>query len=122
MKKVLLMCAFVAGVSAASFAQGGGRMRQTPKEQTDRLKEQIAGITDDQAAKITAVYTEAAKKRDSLRQAAGDDRQAMMSAYMKMMPATNAKIKAILTTDQAAAYQKMIDKRMEQMKARMQGN
>jgi hypothetical protein len=122
MKKLVLVFAFVIGVSAVGFAQGGGRMRQTPKEQTDRLKTQIAGITDDQATKITAVYTEAGKKRDSLRQASSGDRQAMMGAYMKMMPMTDAKIKAILTADQAKEYQKMVDKRMEQMKARMQGN
>lgn len=121
MKKVLLVCAFVIGVSAVSFAQGGGRMRMTPKESVDRLKEQITGITDDQTTKLTAVYTDAGKKRDSIRTAAGDDRQAMMAGMMKMQPTTDAKIKAILTADQAAAYQKMVDKRMEQMKARMQG-
>jgi protein CpxP len=120
MKKLLLVCAFVIGVSAVSFAQGGGR--RTPKEQTDRLKEQITGITDDQATKITAIYTEASKKRDSLMTAANGDRSAMMGAFMKMMPATDAKIKAVLTADQAKAYQKIADERAAQMKARMQGN
>jgi len=121
MKKLLLVCAFVIGVSAVSFAQGGGRMR-SPKDQVDRLKTQITGITDDQATKLTAVYTDAGKKRDSLRQAAGDDRQAMMSAYMKMQPAIDTKIKAILTADQAKEYQKMVDARAERMKQMQNGN
>lgn len=120
MKKLLLICAFVVGVSAVSFAQGGGR--RTPKDQVDRLKTQITGITDDQATKLTTVFTDAAKKIDSVRQAAGDDRQAFMTAYMKMQPATDAKIKAILTADQAKEYQKVVDQRMERMKQMQNGN
>jgi protein CpxP len=37
MKKLVLVCAFVIGVSAVSFAQGGGH-RRTPKEQVEQLK------------------------------------------------------------------------------------
>jgi protein CpxP len=121
MKKILLVCAFVIGISAVSFAQGGGQ-RRTPKEQVDRLKEQITGITDDQTTKLTVIYTEAAKKRDSVMTAANGDRSVMMGAMMKMTPLTDAKIKAVLTADQAKAYQKIADERAAQMKARMQGN
>jgi protein CpxP len=121
MKKLVLVCAFVLGVSAVSFAQGGGQ-RRTPKEQTDRLKEQITGITDDQAAKLTVIYTEAGKKRDSLMTAANGDRSAMMAGFMKITPLTDAKIKAVLTADQAKAYQKIADERAAQMKERMKGN
>ncbi len=120
MKKLLLVCAFVIGVSAVSFAQGGGR--RTPKEQVDRLKEQIAGITDDQTAKLVTIYTESAKKRDSLMTAANGDRTAMMAGYMKMQPAIDTKIKAVLTTDQAKAYQKTVDERAARMKAMQNGN
>jgi protein CpxP len=121
MKKLLLVCAFVIGVSAVSLAQGGGQ-RRTPKEQTDQLKEKVAGITDDQATKLTAVYTEIAKKRDSLMTAANGDRAAMMAGFMKMQPVTDAKIKAVLTADQAKEYQKWADERAAAMKARMAGN
>lgn len=122
MKKVLLVCAFVLGVSAVSFAQGGGRMRQTPQAQTDTLKAHVSGVTADESTKLLAVFTDVAKSRDSLRQAANGDRQAMMSGYMKMQPVTDAKIKAVLTADQAKAYQAWADKRAAAMKARMQGN
>ncbi|WP_214070698.1 hypothetical protein [Mucilaginibacter sp. dw_454] len=121
MKKLALVFALVLGISAVSFAQGGGRMRMTPKSQTDTLKAHIAGITDDQSTKILAVYEAAGKQRDSIRQAANGDRPTMMAGMMKAQPITDAKIKAILTADQAAAYQKMVDARAAQMKARMQG-
>ncbi len=123
MKKLLLVCAFVIGVSAVSFAQGG--QRRTPKEQVEQLKEKIAGITDDQTAKLTVIYTEAAKKRDSLMTAArdaGGDRASMMATFMKLSAANDAKIKAVLTADQATAYQKIADERAAAMKARMAGN
>jgi hypothetical protein len=124
MKKVLLVCAFVIGVSAVSFAQGGGQ-RRTPKEQVEQLKEKIAGINDEQTAKLTVIYTDAAKKRDSLMTAArdaGGDRTAMMATFMKLNTANDAKIKAVLTADQGTAYQKIADERAAAMKARMAGN
>lgn len=124
MKKLLLVCAFVIGVSAVSLAQGGGQ-RRTPKEQVEQLKEKIAGITDDQTAKLTVIYTDAAKKRDSLMTAArdaGGDRASMMATFMKLNATNDAKIKTVLTADQATAYQKIADERAAAMKARMAGN
>ncbi|MGF7078404.1 hypothetical protein [Mucilaginibacter sp. UYCu711] len=124
MKKLLLVCALVIGVSAVSLAQGGGQ-RRTPKEQVEQLKEKIAGITDDQTAKLTVIYTDAAKKRDSLMTAArdaGGDRASMMATFMKLNATNDAKIKTVLTADQATAYQKIADERAAAMKARMAGN
>jgi protein CpxP len=121
MKKLLLVCAFVIGVSAVSLAQGGGQ-RRTPKEQVEQLKTQITDLNDDQVAKLTVIYTETAKKRDSLRTAANGDMSGMMAGMMKMQPATDAKIKAVLTADQGKAYQKIADERAAQMKARMAVN
>jgi hypothetical protein len=120
MKKLLFVCAFVLGVSAVSFAQG--RQQQTPAQQVDRLKTQIAGLSDDQATKATAIFTAAAASRDSLMKASNGDFQSARPAFMKMQETTNAKIKAILTADQATAYQKVLDDRAAAMKARQQGN
>lgn len=116
MKKVLLVCAVVLGVSAVSLAQGpggGGRMGGTPDQQLERLKTQITGISDAQAAKIKVIYEAQTKSRDSLMAAAGDDR---MAAFQKLAPitaASNAKIKAILTPEQATAFQKQLDERAQ---------
>jgi protein CpxP len=115
----MLVCAFVLGISAISFAQGGGR--RSPADQAAALKTSLS-LNDDQTAKVTAIYVAAGKTRDSLMANAGDDRAAMMQTFMKMQGTTDVKIKAVLTADQATAYQKIADERAAQMKARMQGN
>jgi len=110
MKKLLFVCCIVLGVSTLSHAQGGGRARQTPDQQTAALKASLT-LTDAQAAKVLAIYQAQAASRDSLTKAGGD----MRAAMMPMMTATNAKIKAVLTPDQAALYQKQQDDRMKMM-------
>jgi len=114
MKKFLLMCCLFIGLTAVCRAQGGG-MRRSPEDRAKDLQTQLK-LTDDQTTKITAVYKAQAVKMDSVRTAANGDRQAMRSAMMPLMKDTNNKIKAILTPEQATAYQKMLD----EMRARMQ--
>jgi protein CpxP len=114
MKKFLLICCFLVGITAVSRAQGGGQ-RRTPEEQAKQLQTQLK-LTDDQTTKITAIFQAQATKRDSIRTAANGDRQAMMQGMMPLMQDTNNKIKAILTPDQATAYDKMVQERMERMR------
>jgi protein CpxP len=111
MKKLLLMCCFLIGITAVSRAQGGG-MRMDPAQRAKMMQTQLK-LTDDQTAKITAILKDGAAKRDSVRNAGGD-REAMRPIMM----ATNEKVKAVLTPDQAVAYQKMMD----DMRAKMQQN
>ena len=108
------MCCFLVGITAVSRAQGGG-MRRSPEEQAKNLQTQLK-LTDDQTTKITAIYKDQATKRDSIRTASNGDRQAMMQAMMPLMKSTSDKIKAILTPDQAAAYDKMMQDRMSRMR------
>ncbi|HTI61379.1 hypothetical protein [Mucilaginibacter sp.] len=115
MKKFLLVCCILLGISAVSRAQGGGG-RMSPEDRAKNLQTQLK-LNDDQTAKITAIYKAQAVKRDSIRTAANGDRDAMRSAMMPLMKETNDKVKAILTPEQQTAYQKM----MEEMRARMQG-
>ncbi|GAB2980319.1 hypothetical protein GCM10027049_14680 [Mucilaginibacter puniceus] len=114
MKKLLLVCLFVVGASAISFAQGGpggGGMRGggTPEQQIERLKTQVTGITDAQSAKLKTIYEAQAKSRDSLMTALGDDRGAMREKMAPITAAYQAKIKAVLTAEQATAWQKALD-------------
>jgi protein CpxP len=113
MKKLFLMCAFVMGVSAMGFAQG--RPPRTPEQQLTQVKTMIAPLTltDDQVAKLTVVYTVSSKSMDSLRTAV-PDRATRQPAQAALMTATNAKIMAILTADQAAALKKARDARRAQ--------
>jgi Spy/CpxP family protein refolding chaperone len=113
MKKILLMCCFLIGISAVSRAQGGGQ-RMSPADRAKQLQTQLT-LTDDQTAKITAIYQTQATKMDSIRTAANGDRDAMMQGMRPLMMATNDKIKAILTPDQATAYQKIQDERRARM-------
>lgn len=121
MKKLLFVCAFVMGICAVSFAQG--RQQRTPEESAAALKTSLT-LNDDQTAKVKTIYEVQAKSMDSLRTAAGGDapdRATMMAKRTPITNATNAKIKAILTADQAATFQKQIDAQAERMKQFMQG-
>ena len=112
MKKLMLVCCFVIGAASMSFAQGGqggqgaGRMRPDPAAQAARLKDALK-LSDDQTTKITAIYAAQAAKQDSLVKAANGDFSTLRTAFAPMREATNAKIKAVLTPEQAAAYDKM---------------
>lgn len=114
MKKLLLMCCFLIGISAVSRAQGGG-MRKSPEDRAKDLQTQLK-LSDDQTTKVTAIYKEQATKMDSVRTAANGDRDAMRSAMMPMMKATNDKIKAVLTPEQATAYDAWMKERMGRMR------
>ena len=114
MKKFLLMCCFLIGVTAVSRAQGGG-MRRSPEDRAKALQTQLK-LTDDQTSKVTAIYKVQATKMDSVRTAANGDRQAMRSAMMPLMKDSNDKIKAILTPEQATAYDKIMQDRMDRMR------
>src|SRR6201996_7055880 len=113
MKKLLLMCCFLIGFTAITRAQGGG-MRMSAEDRAKALQTQLK-LTDDQTAKITAIYKVQRAKMDSLRTASNGDRDAMRSAMMPMMKATNDQVKAVLTPDQATAYDKMMQERMQRM-------
>lgn len=114
MKKFLLMCCFLIGITAVSRAQGGG-MRRSPEDRAKALQTQLK-LTDDQTTKVTAIYKVQATKMDSVRTAANGDRQAMRSAMMPLMKDSNDKIKAILTPEQATAYDKIMQDRMDRMR------
>lgn len=108
MKKVLLVGAFVLGISAVSFAQGGqgGRRGGTPEQQLERLKTSITGITDAQSAKLLVVYQAAGKSRDSLTAALNGDFGGMREKMAPITASTTAKLKTILTPEQFTAYEK----------------
>lgn len=106
MKKLLLTCCLLLGIAVVTHAQG--RMRRSPEERAKMLQTKLH-LTDDQTAKITAIYKTQMTEMDSVRNTGGD-----FSAMRPIMQAGNEKVKAVLTTDQAAAYDKM----MEEMRAR----
>lgn len=115
MKKLLLICCLLTSISAVSHAQG--RQRRSPEEQATALKTSLS-LNDDQTVKVTAIYTAQGKSMDSLRTAANGDFSSIREKVMPMMASTAAKIKALLTPEQAAIFQKQQD----EQRARMGGN
>ena len=113
MRKFLLMCCFLVGITAMCHAQGG--MRMSADDRAKQMQTQLK-LSDDQTAKITTILKTQQTKMDSVRTAANGDRDAMRSGMMPIRKSSNDQIKAILTPDQAAAYQKMMD----DMRAKMQ--
>ena len=107
MKKIMMICLFLLGVSAVSFAQG--RQRMSTADRVKAMKESLK-LSDEQVTKITAIYDAQTKSMDSLRNAGGD-----RAAMRPMMQATNDKVKAVLTPEQAAAFQKEMDERRARM-------
>jgi Spy/CpxP family protein refolding chaperone len=92
-----------------SFAQGGGGgrgMGMKPEDQAKMYQTSLK-LTDDQTTKVTAILTVQAAKRDSLMKAANGDMSSMRAAFGPMREATNAKIKALLTDEQKAEFDKM---------------
>ena len=62
MKKLILVCLFLLGISAVGFAQAGN----TPADKAARLKTALT-LTDDQAVKVTAIYANQDRRTDSLK-------------------------------------------------------
>jgi protein CpxP len=116
MKKLLLVALLAIGVSTVSLAQGP----QSPEEELAGLKTSLT-LSDAQVAKAKIIVDAQAKSRDSLFQAANGDFQSAIPKMMTMMTTSSAKIKALLTPEQATIYQKQLDARAEMMKRFQQG-
>ena len=131
MKKIFLICTFLVGMSMISFAQGG--RPRAPETFLESFKTYVTGLTGDQEAKIKVIYAAQIKSEDSVRIASGlpvpawsssvemADMVALMEKYAPIRVAANAKITAVLTADQAAAYKKVLDAQAERMKQMRQG-
>ncbi len=110
MKKLLLVALLAIGTSAMSFAQGGpggGGFQRTPAQRVERLKGAVTGITADQEAKLTAIYTASSARQDSLMKALNGDMGSMREKMAPITAQTNAKIKAVLTADQQKQFDAM---------------
>ena len=116
MRKIILMCLFLVGLTTLTFAQG----TNDPAAQAGRLKTSLA-LNDAQTAKVTDIYTTHNKSMDSLRKQDNGDVGAMMKKMMPIIISTNDKIKAVLTPEQAATFQIKVDAQNAAMKKMMEG-
>lgn len=126
MKKLLIICGLLFSVITFANAQDGqGRRGGTPEErakrQTEMLSEKLK-LSDDQKAKVDAIYLEQGAKMRKLRDSLGDDRAAWRGAMLKGNEQSDAKITAVLTEDQKKAFATWVAERKEAMKKRQEAN
>lgn len=104
-----------------SLSQAQQRMRMTPEERAARLKDSLA-LNEDQVGKVVVIFKQSDAKRQDAFAAAGDDREARMSAMRKIMDETDTRIDSVLTDSQKTRYGEMKKQRMQGFQRRTQNN
>jgi protein CpxP len=121
MKKLVMVCGLLLGAVSLTFAQDGTHKRMSAedraKRSTERLSERLK-LTEDQKAKVTAIYAEQAAEMSKSRAAEADVQKARYAGMKAKMEANDAKIKALLTADQQKAYDEMKAERKAKMHKR----
>ncbi len=126
MKKLLIICGLLFSVVTFANAQDGqgprgGNPEERAKRQTEQLTEKLK-LSDDQKAKVHAIYLEQGPKMRKLRDSLGDNREGFRAAMLKSNALNEAKIAAVLTDDQKKAFTAWIKERNEAMKKRQEAN
>lgn len=111
MKKIKWIVVLLMFIGTGVQAQ---QKQKTPAEQAKDLQAQLK-LTDDQTAKVTAVYTDLEKqaKNDEAKLKAWKEKKDMknLSGYMvKQLDDTKAKVVPILTAPQKTKYEEMVGK------------
>lgn len=122
MKKLLIILGLMLGVAVFAHAQqvGGNRGAWKPEDRVKMLNEKLK-LSDDQKAKLTAIFTAQADSLQKLRSDMKDgDRTAMREKMQKMRANSDAQINAVLNDDQKKTYKAMQEEQRAQMKKRMQ--
>ena len=107
MKKLLMICGLLFGIVTLTHAQDGVRKMMSPEErakkQTERLAEKLK-LSEEQKAKVLAIYTEQAKAMNKDVEAKMADRKAKYAEMKAAREANDAKVEAVLTAEQKKAY------------------
>jgi periplasmic protein CpxP/Spy len=112
--KILKSLALVAGlafvttgVSAQSEGRGNVDPQTMAQNMTNRVKQNVTGITADQETQILAAEKDFATGMQTAKSNSNGDKDAMHSQMETLKSTRDTKIKSILTADQYAQYQKM---------------
>jgi len=116
--KILKSLALIAGlafatasVSAQSNTADASKGQMDPQKmaqrQTDRIKQNVTGITAAQESQILAAEQEYSKSMQDAWTSSNGDKDVLKSKMQPAKEARDAKIKTILTADQYAQYEKM---------------
>ena len=107
MKKVLLICCLLIGLTSVNYAQTSHPATADPAEKAKGLQKQLK-LTDAQTAKIAAIYKESAEKFEKIKAKEQGNTNKMLVAIRPLRAATIKKIKGVLTPAQAVKYDKLI--------------
>jgi Spy/CpxP family protein refolding chaperone len=106
MVALAVMC--LGGTASVSAAQGGGGMGggRGRGSQIDRVLQQPTAITltADQQKKVDSLKAAMTDEQSKAREAAGDDRQAMMAAMAPITKKYMDAVRALLTADQQKTW------------------
>jgi len=106
--KFIKSLTLIAGLALVVFnVSAQQRAPMDAQTMTNNIKEKVTGITPDQESKILAANQEFVSGMQDARNSSNGDRDAMRSKMQPIREARDAKMKAILTADQYAQYQKM---------------
>jgi periplasmic protein CpxP/Spy len=107
MRKILLLCGLIIGVSAAGFSQAKNVNTTDPAVKAKQLQKQLK-LTDEQTKKITAVYEESAKKYAKIKADQHGDTNKMLVDIKPLRASTITKVKAVLTPKQSTEYDELL--------------
>lgn len=127
MKKLMMICGLLFGMTAFAQAQQngrpaegqGGRMGMNPEAKVKQLDGKLT-LSTDQKTKLTAIFTEQAEAQKKQREAGKgtEDRQARMEKMKAQRAELEAKIEAVLNADQKDAYKTMVEEQKAEMQKR----
>lgn len=117
MKKVLLLVVAAMFTVGTLSAQDRPQQREMdPKAIVEKLTESLS-LTDEQAEKITAIYTEAAEARQGEQGGERPSQEEMQKAQEEM----TKKVMAVLTEEQQEAYTELMKKQQQERGGREGG-
>ena len=106
MKKLLLLCYLLTGLTGITFAQNT-HMVTDPVDKAKALQKQLK-LNDAQTAKVATIYQESSQQFDKIKKAENGNTDKMMKSIGPLRAATIKKIKALLTPKQAAKYDALV--------------
>jgi len=106
MKKLILLCFLLTGLTGITFAQNVHSVTD-PTDKAKALQKQLK-LNDTQTAKVAAIYQESSQKFDKIKKANNGNTDKMMKEIGPLRAATIKKIKAILTPKQATKYDALV--------------
>ncbi|OKS88218.1 hypothetical protein [Mucilaginibacter polytrichastri] len=105
MRKILLLCCLLVGLSTAGFSQA--KNTSDPDVKAKQLQKQLK-LNDGQTKKVAAIYEESAKKYAKIKADEHGDTNKMLTAIKPLRTTTITKIKAVLTPKQSAEYNELL--------------